>query len=619
MSKGSTAFSTNSTTSERKLRLMAGSDDFFLNVASSATGYAWKDRLNRRERLTAEAIAQRFALSDILARILAGRGAGLDDVEDVLNPTLRRLMPDPSSLTDMDRAAIRLAEAVERREPVAIFGDYDVDGAASSALLGRLLRAYGLHPRIHIPDRITEGYGPTDAIIDSFADDGIRLIILVDCGTMSHAAIARADQRDCAVIVIDHHQAEHVLPKAYALVNPNREDDLSGLSHLCAAGLVFMAAAALNRTLRQRGFFDGNTSEFDLMSVIDLAALATIADVVPLLGLNRVFVARGLDLLNRAPQPGLRALIAEGGIDGPVEAFHLGFVLGPRLNAGGRIGEAGLGCRLLMSDDRDECEKLAQELGRLNRERQEIERRAVDEAIEEMSAAIGLGDGPPVLVASAAHWHPGVLGLIAARLKEKFERPAFALSVKSDIATGSGRSIAGVDLGRSVRRAVAEGLLVKGGGHAMAAGVSLSRERLPEFRAFLAEDLGLAVAESAKSRERLIDAALSAGAAVPALIHEIGQAGPFGSGRPEPLVALPSHRLRYADQVGSQHIRFTLEGGGGVELSGIAFRAVDTPLGQFLLSSRGRLIHAAGHLAINRWQGRERVQLRLVDAAPPQL
>lgn len=591
-------------------------DGLFLEVSSSATGHRWHDRLNARERVLAEAIAQRFSLSDILARILAGRGATLADVEDTLRPTLRRLMPDPSTLTEMDKAASRLAEAVVAGEPIALFGDYDVDGAASCAVLARVLRAYGIAARIHIPDRITEGYGPTTAIIDRFVDEGFRLIVLLDCGTMSYEAIARAGAAGCEVIVLDHHQAGATLPAAFALVNPNREDDLSGLGHLCAAGVSFLAAVALNRELRRRGYFVDGRQEYDLLNLLDIVALATIADVVPLHGLNRAFVARGLDQINRKPQPGLRALARAGRIEGPVEVFHLGFVLGPRINAGGRIGEAGLGCRLLMSEDEMECERIAAELDQLNAERQEIERKAVEEAVEEATAAIGFGEGPPVIIATAADWHPGVLGLIAARLKEKFERPAFAIALKNGIGTGSGRSISGVDLGRAVRQATADGLLVKGGGHAMAAGITLEAHHLAAFRGFLAQELGEAVARARQGRSRHFDAALSASAANLELIGEVEAAGPYGTARPEPLFAFPAHELRYVDQAGRDHLRLTLKAQDGAEISAIAFRVVGTPLGDFLTSSRGRRIHAAGHLSINRWQGRERVQLRLVDAAP---
>lgn len=598
---------------------MAELGEAFLGVESSATGRAWRDRLTTRERMTAEAIAQRYAISDILARILAGRGTHMDAVDVALNPTLRLLMPDPLTLTDMAVAVERLASAVEKGEKIALFGDYDVDGAASCAVLARLLMVYGVVMKVHIPDRITEGYGPTAAIMERLIDDGFRLIVLLDCGTMSFEPIAVANAHGADVLVIDHHQAEQALPPAHALVNPNRQDDLSGLGHLCAAGVTFLVAVALNRRLRQRGFFNAERPEHDLMGLIDIVALATIADVVPLIGLNRAYVARGLDVLNRQPQPGLRALISVGHIDGPVESFHLGFVLGPRINAGGRIGEAGLGCRLLMSTDADECENLAQELDRLNRERQVIEQAAVDEAIDEMTTAIGHGDGPPVLVASAAHWHPGVLGLIAARLKEKFERPAFAITIKDGIGTGSGRSIVGVDLGRAVRQAVNDKLLVKGGGHAMAAGISLAAEKLAAFRAFLVAELEEAVKRARSDRERKIDAAMSASSATLDLVREIERAGPYGTGRPEPLLAFAAHSLRYVAPAGANHLRLTLQAQDGSEISAMAFRAQATPLGDFLMRQRGSPIHAAGTLSINRWQGRERVQLRLIDAAPAML
>lgn len=592
--------------------------DPFMGVTLSASGRTWRDRLTMRERREAEAIAQRFAISDILARILAGRGTSVDTVEEALKPTLRHLMPEPMTLTDMSLAVARLVQAVEAAEPVAIFGDYDVDGAASCAVMARLLGAYGVPIKVHIPDRITEGYGPTNAIIQRFSDEGFRLILLLDCGTMSFDAIAEARRLGAEVIVIDHHQADLALPEALAVVNPNRQDDLSRLGHLCAAGVTFVVAVALNRALRERGFFNADRNEVDLLSVIDLVGLATVADVVPLIGLNRAFVARGLESLNRQPQAGLGALIKVGRIEGPVESFHLGFVLGPRINAGGRIGEAGLGCRLLMSDEAQECERLAADLDRLNRERQVIEQAAVDEAIEEMTASIGMGEGPSVLVASAPHWHPGVLGLIAARLKEKFERPAFALALKEGMGTGSGRSISGVDLGRTVRQAVSNGLLIKGGGHSMAAGLTISTEQLAAFRAFLESELSATVRQSRLDRQCLIDAAMTAASATRELVHDIERAGPYGTGRPEPMLVFPAHRLTYVGQAGTTHLRLTLQSQDGRDISAMAFRAIDTPLGHFLNNQRGKIIHAAGTLSINRWQGRERVQLRLVDAASAQ-
>ena len=589
----------------------------FLGVERSATGRVWRPRLDERGAALALAIAQQHGLSELLARVLAGRSVAVDEVEAFLDPTVRRLMPDPNVLTAMPTAASRIADAVERREQVAIFGDYDVDGATSSALLGLFLRYCGLTPFIHIPDRLFEGYGPNVEAVRALADRGATLLVTVDCGTTSIEPLAEARRRGLDVVVVDHHQADETLPPAVAVVNPNRRDDLSGLGHLAAVGLIFMTVVAVSRELRRRGFWTAEHPEPDLLGFLDLVALGTVADVVPLKGLNRAFVAKGLLALRRRERAGQTALMDVARLTGPPEPWHLGFLLGPRINAGGRIGRADLGVRLLMEEDPIVAAQIAAELDRLNRERQTIEQATVAQAEAEALAALGLEEKGAVVVTAAEGWHPGVVGLVAARLKERFARPAFAVALEpGGIGTGSGRSIPGVDLGAVVRRAVGEGLLLKGGGHAMAAGVTLRKDALAAFRAYLENALGDAVVAARRETALLIDGAISARAATINLVTEMERAGPFGAGNPEPMLSLPAHTLVYAEPVGQAHVRARLRAPDGAIVNAIAFRAIGQPLGQALLENRGATLHAAGTVCIDRWNGNERVQLRLVDVAP---
>jgi single-stranded-DNA-specific exonuclease len=589
----------------------------FLGVENSATGRAWRDRLDERAAARALAIAQHHDLPELLARILAGRNVELDAVETFLDPTIKRSMPDPHLLAGMKEAAERIADAVVRGERMAIFGDYDVDGATSAALLARFLRQGGIDPLIHIPDRLFEGYGPNTEAVRSLAERGATLIVTVDCGTTSIEPLAEAKKLGVDVVVIDHHLADEELPPAVAVVNPNRRDDLSGLGHLAAVGLVFMTVVAVNRVLRERGFWSAARPEPDLLALLDDVALGTVADVVPLVGLNRAFVAKGLIALRRRERVGHVSLMDVARLNGPPEAWHLGFLLGPRINAGGRIGRADLGVRLLIEDDPTEAAKIAAELDRLNRERQTIELDTLAQAEAEAMAALGLEERGAVVVTAAEGWHPGIVGLVAARLKEKFGRPAFAVALEpGGIGTGSGRSIAGVDIGRAVRRAVAEGLLIKGGGHAMAAGVTLRKDALAPLRAYLESTLAADVETARRASGLLIDGAVSAAAANAELVAMIGRAGPFGSGNPEPLIALPSHTLAYAEEVGQAHIRVRLKSGDGSGVNAIAFRAAGQKLGAALLANRGRQIHAAGTFALDRWNGEERVQFKLADIAP---
>jgi single-stranded-DNA-specific exonuclease len=590
----------------------------FLGVERSACGRAWRDRLDERGAARALAITQRHDdVPELLARILAGRGIEVDAVTGFLDPTVRALMPDPDSLADMRAAAVRLADAIMRAETIAILGDYDVDGATSAAVLGRYLLHCGLRPIIHIPDRLFEGYGPNAEAIRSLAARGATLLVAVDCGTTSHEPMLEARRLGLDVIVIDHHQADELLPAALAVVNPNRLDDLSQLGHLAAVGLVFMTVVAVNRELRARGFWTAERPEPDLLGFLDLVALGTVADVVPLKGLNRAFVAKGLVALRRRDSPGLTALMDIARVGGPPEPWHLGFLLGPRINAGGRIGRATLGVDLLLQEDPTECARLAAELDRLNRERQAIEVATVAQAEAEAMAALGAEDKGAVIVTAAEGWHPGVVGLVAARLKERFGRPAFAIALEpGGIGTGSGRSIAGVDLGRAVRQAVSAGILSKGGGHAMAAGVTLRKDSLTAFRAYLEDALASAVEAARREDALMIDGAVTASAANSAMVATIARAGPFGAGNPEPVIALPAHTLVYAEEVGQAHIRARLRAGDGSTVDAIAFRAAGQKLGTALAQSRGQSVHAVGTLCLDRWNGAERVQLRLTDMAP---
>ncbi len=585
----------------------------FLDVSRSATGRAWVSRLDARSEAVATAMAQRGLATEALARVLAGRGVTPDIAAAYLSPSLRQDLPDPSSLADMDAAATRLADAVAAGRQVAILGDYDVDGATSAALLHGVLSALGCPTRIYIPDRIFEGYGPNPEAVDALADGGAELIVCVDCGSTSFEALERARSRNVDVVVIDHHQVGTALPPALAIVNPNRQDDLSAQGHLAAVGVTFLAAVALCRELRRRGFAGPLP---DLLASLDLVALGTVCDMVPLTGLNRAFVAKGLIALRRTERIGMRALAAAARLKAPADCGHLGFLLGPRINAGGRIGEATLGARLLTTDDPAEADRIAALLERLNGERQAIEAAAVAEACAEAEAEIGTGEGPPLLLASREGWHPGVVGLVAARLRERFGRPAFAIAWNDGTGTGSGRSIQGVDIGAGVRAAVEEGILVKGGGHAMAAGITLRRERLGHLRAFLEERLGAAIRAADGDHVLEMVGALSAGGAGVDLIEELERAGPFGNGNPAPVFAFPAHRVAFADRAGNGHVRVTLSSGAGM-LRGIAFRAADAPLGQALLAARGAPLHVAGTLCIDHWGGSARPQLRILDAAVP--
>jgi single-stranded-DNA-specific exonuclease len=587
-----------------------------LGVESSVLRQAWLDRLDPERAAQALAIVQRHGVPDLVARLLAGRGITSAKVETYLDPKIRALMPDPDIIRDMPVAVERLVQAVLGSEPIAIFGDYDVDGATSSALMAGFLRACGCATQVHIPDRIFEGYGPNVDAIRSFARAGNRLLLTVDCGSTSIGPLAEAALLGLDTIVIDHHCTAAELPAAVAVVNPNRHDDLSGLGYLCAAGVAYMVIVALNRALRQRDFWRDRRQP-DLLADLDLVALATVADMVPLTELNRAFVATGLQVMRGRRRPGLTALLDLVGGDGPPRPYHLGFLIGPRINAGGRIGDASLGARLLLEQDPFQAQQMAMELDRLNRDRQRIEADAADEAEAKTTMALAGNGAARVLMASADAWHPGIVGLVASRLKDRHRRPAFAIALNGRIGVGSGRSILGVDLGRAVRAAVEAGVLIKGGGHAMAAGITIEVARITEFHAFLEDYLGEAVASRRTEETLSIDATLAASGATSALVGDIEKTGPFGSGNPEPIFAFPALRIEEAIPIGSSHVRIRAASLEGSKLNAIAFRSVGTPLGQALLEARGKALHLAGSLAIDHWSGGDRVQLRVVDAAHP--
>jgi single-stranded-DNA-specific exonuclease len=585
----------------------------FLGVELSARGLRWVERLDPSRAPTAMAIAQAHGLPELIGRLLAARGADAATLSHYLDPSLRHLLPDPASLQDMELAAERFARAISACEPIAIFGDYDVDGAASVALIQRFLRAHGQTAATYIPDRLSEGYGPTPDALAGLAEEGARLIITVDCGTAARPAIEAANRCGAEIIVVDHHQADEELPPALAVLNPNRQDDLSGQGHLAAAGVVFLFLVATARTLRRKGHYSAG-AEPDLLGLLDLVALATVCDVVPLKGVNRALVAKGLQVLRLRHNAGLRALADSARIESAPTCYTLGFILGPRINAGGRVGASGLGAKLLACDDESEARAIAGKLEVLNAERKAIEERMLAEAF--VTAERALDAGRPFIWLGADGWHKGLLGLVAGRIAERFNLPAFVTAWEPDSqGTGSARSIAGVDLGRTVRDAVHAGVLASGGGHVMAAGFKLDRRREADMLAFLGERLTLPVTAATDSRPLLIDGALSSAGANTEFMELLERAGPYGAGHPEPRFAFPAHRVSRVRIINGEHVRCTLSAANGARLEAAAFRVGDTPLGKLLLKAEGIKLHVAGHLRRDTWNGRDGVELIVEDAA----
>ena len=580
--------------------------DAYLGIESSLTGRRWIGPGTEIDRL-AEAMAQATALPRPLCQTLARLGVAADEAEAYLVPALRDLLPDPRSLKDMEPAAARFLQAVRDRQRIAIFADYDVDGGASAALLLDWLHRMGQDATLYVPDRIDEGYGPNVPAMSELAANH-DLIVCVDCGTLSHDAIAAAKGAD--VVILDHHLGGETLPDALAVVNPNRQDESGDLAHLCAAAVVFLMLVEAGRQLRE-----ARQKGPDLMAMLDLVALATVADVAPLRGVNRAFVRQGLRVMAHRARPGLVALCDVGRLDSAPAAYHLGFVLGPRINAGGRIGKADLGARLLATRDPAEAAAMAERLDQLNTERREVESLVRAAALEQAEAR---GFDAPLVWAAGEGWHPGVVGIVASRLKELTNRPAVVIGLEGDEGKGSGRSVSGVDLGASIQRLDAEGLLIKGGGHRMAAGLTVARDRIDEAMARLSELLARQGAGMAGPADLRLDGLLMPGAATVELVEQIESAGPFGAGAPGPRYVFSDMSIGFAKRVGESHLKLRFGDGLSGQLDAIAFGAFDGPLGAALEQHGGARFHLAGRLDINHWGGRQTVQLRLEDAAPAQ-
>ncbi|MEM7440411.1 MAG: single-stranded-DNA-specific exonuclease RecJ [Pseudomonadota bacterium] len=575
----------------------------FLGVEASATGRRWIGLSGEQDR-QAEAIAQEAGLPGPLSRTLARLGVLPADATEYLSPTLRDLMPDPSIFRDMDAAADRLVRAAKGRERVAVFADYDVDGGASAALLVAWFRGHGAEPTVYVPDRIDEGYGPNAPAMRDLAAHH-SLIVCVDCGTLSHDALAAVDRAD--VIVLDHHLGGETLPPAVALVNPNRQDEDTPFTYLCAAGVVFLCLVASNRVARKAGL-----AEVPLIPMLDLVSLATVADVAPLKGLNRALVRQGLAVMARRARPGLAALSDAARLTSAPAAYHLGFVLGPRINAGGRIGQADLGARLLSTLDPAEAEALAERLSALNDERREVETQVRLQAMDQAEAR---GTDAPLVWAAAPGWHPGVVGIVASRLKEATNRPAIVIGLEDGEGKGSGRSVTGIDLGAAIATCTREGLLLKGGGHKMAAGLTVEEAKLEPAMARLSELLEKQGAGQLGPKDLSLDGIVQPRGASVELIEQLESAGPFGAGAPAPRFALPAQRITFAKRAGESHLRLTVADDSGAKLDAICFQAFDGPLGPMLENHAGARIHLAGRLEIDDWGGRRKPKLRLEDAA----
>lgn len=581
-----------------------------MEVARSVLGRAWRAR--PCDPALVLALSQRLGLEEVVARVLAGRGVGLETAADFLEPRLRTLLPDPSHLLDLDAAAARLADAVEDGERVGILGDYDVDGATSAALLGRYLRALGIETALEIPDRLRDGYGPNVAALDRLAAQGCRLVVTLDTGTTAFEALAAAAERGLEVIVVDHHGAEARLPPALAVVNPNRRDQESPLRHLAAVGVTFVALVAVNRELRGRGHFR-RRPEPDLRQWLDLVALGTVCDVVPLAGVNRAFVRQGLRIMAQGANPGIAALAQAAGLAGVTDAWQLGYALGPRINAGGRIGRSDLGARLLGLDDPAEAAALASRLDELNGRRQAIEREQL--ALAEAAAEAAVAAGEPLILVADRRFHPGVVGILASRLVERHHRPAFVVALdEAGEGKGSARSVPGFDLGAAVLAAREAGILRRGGGHPMAAGVTLAADHVAALRAFLLERLAATPGCAAGSPGPVeLDGALAVGGVTPGLALQLERLAPYGAGNPEPIFAVTDARIVEARAVGESHVACTLAGAAGGRLRAVAFRSRERPLGAAL--QRQAPLCLAGRVKVDRWQGREGVSLQIEDAA----
>lgn len=583
---------------------------YALNIARSIGGQPWRWR-----GAGADARDAAFLPDDLVTQLLLARGCPRDALDAYRNPTIRAFMPDPSLFRDMDAAADRLADAVAAQEDVRVFGDYDVDGATSAALLIRLLRDLGLRARPYIPDRLMEGYGPSGEALVRLAGEGATLIITVDCGAQAFDALAQARATGVDVVVVDHHKCASQLPDAFALVNPNRLDehpDAAAHGHLAAVGVAFLLGARLLRVLEQRGWF-ATRAKPNILDLLDVVALGTVADVAQLRGLNRAFVAQGLKVMARRRNVGLSALIDASRLTRAPLCHDLGFALGPRINAGGRVGQADLGVRLLTTEDPAEAARIAAQLDQYNEERRAIETLVQDEA----QAALATQDNRAVAVIAGQGWHPGVIGIVAGRIKEKAGRPAIVIALDEDgVGKGSGRSIGGVDLGAAVLAAKDSGLLVAGGGHAMAAGLTVAADRIDALADFLDDRLAGAVARARDDRALLIDAVLAPAGVNPDFVAAIEAGGPYGAGWPSPCIAAGPMRVIKADVVGNGHLRAIMAGDDGRSIKTIAFRQAETALGQAILGApRDRRLWVAGKAKIDDWGSRPAAELHLEDAA----
>ena len=584
-----------------------------LGVERSLLGRRWRARL--AESRAGLALAQAIEVPELIGRVLAARGVAAEDAPAFLDPTLRALLPDPNHLRDMEKAVVRLAGALEAGEKIAIFGDYDVDGATSAALLSRFLEAVGASATLYIPDRLREGYGPNAAAMRQLAAQDVAVVITVDCGISAFDALAEAADAGLDVIVVDHHLGEARLPPACAVIDPNRLDEESPHRQLAAVGVAFLLVVGLNRHLREAGWYR-ERAEPDLLQWLDLVALGTVCDVVPLTGVNRALVRQGLTVMRQRRNPGLRALGDVAGLEEPPGVYHLGFILGPRVNAGGRVGEATLGARLLTTEDETEAGKIARHLDALNRERREIEAAVLEAAIEQVETAPeGALSNAPLILAHDENWHAGVIGIVASRLKERYDRPAVVVAWEAGTGKASCRSVPGVDIGAAVSAARQAGLLVNGGGHSMAAGFTVERAKLEALTAFLHERLAAAVDAQAGAPSLGLDGALGVEGATADLLEMLEAAGPYGAGNPEPRFAIAGARLLRADIVGHGHVRCQLAGRSGKRLKGIAFRSADNALGNALLAGAGEPFHLAGRLRLDRHRGRRAVELHIDDGA----
>lgn len=578
------------------------------SVAHSLSGNSW--RMRAVEEGLAQAVAREHDIPQLLARLLLARGVEPEAAQEFLSPSLKASLPDPSHLKDMDIAAERLASAVIAGETIAIFGDYDVDGATSSALLARYFREAGKAPLVHIPDRILEGYGPNTAALMQLKARGAGVIVTVDCGTLAFAPLEAAFEAGLDVIVVDHHQGEARLPQCYALINPNRLDETSPHRHLAAVGVAFLLAVATHRQLRKAGYFTGR-AEPNLLSLLDLAALGTVCDVVSLTGVNRALTAQGLKIMMQRRNTGLRTLMDVGRAEERASAYTCGFILGPRVNAGGRVGKADFGSRLLATDCPDDALLLARALDGFNEERKAIEAFVLEEAF----ARAACQEHEPLILVAARGWHPGVIGIVAGRLKERFGKPTAVVALEGGVGKASARSVNGFDFGAAVIAALGSELLVAGGGHAMAAGFTVEERHLPALHAFLCRRLTQQMGGAPPARHLWVDGTVALAGLTTDLAHMLEQAAPFGQGNPHPRLMLARARVAAAEPVGKDHIRLILTDEGKARLPAMAFRVGDTPFGQALLKLPGKQVQVLGQLKLRHWQGQEQVSFTVDDVA----